>query len=29
VLDHHAKFGGAWISAATGAAKNVVFMAAL
>jgi len=25
VLYHHAKFGGAWISSAAGAAKNVEF----
>ena len=25
VLYHHAKFGGAWISPATGVAKNVEF----
>ena len=26
VLYHHAKFGGAWISPATGVAKNVGFL---
>ena len=29
VLYHHAKFGGAWISPAAGAAKNVEFFLCL
>jgi len=29
VLYHHAKFGGAWISPATGAAKNIDFFVCL
>ena len=29
VLYHHAKFGGAWISPAAGAAKNVEFFVRL